>query len=168
MMHWDLNPMNILIRTNCDSIDTPHGLQTLLIDYEFAHPNIRSFDLGSVIHGATLQPLTGLHVSDEQITSCIKILEENFLKHYYNEYICYSKDVHKDGVDSWENVKLEAVFGACFSWIHYIAIRLEGLFLMCPDTAAATVANELEAEIRFPRIVKAHLLELIPNPEANN
>lgn len=158
LINWDLNPMNILIMSNCESNKNP---KTLLIDYEYAHPNIRAYDLGSVIHGATLQPLTGKRISDEQIMNSLQFFEEKFLKHYHQEYIKYktNQNGNENDDDSLLNVLIEGLFGSCFVWIHYIAIRIEVLFLMCPETAAACISNELESSVRFYRIAKSRLYE---------
>lgn len=163
MINWDLNPLNILVEEKADSLIESSQFQTYLIDYEFAHPNYRCFDLGSIIHGATLQPLTGKTWSDEQIKNSLHFLLENFIKSYHDEYISVSNSCDIDEVDSWVNVTIEALFGACFIWIHYIVIRIQVLLQMCPDSAIGTLLHELEASFRFYKLTKDILFEKAPH-----
>ena len=157
LINWDLNPLNILIKGESKS------RETLLIDYEFAHENYRFIDLGSILHGAIVQPLTGKKATQEQMSSCFDYLESNFLKHYHEQVIAVTGTTGHEDVDSLENMQVEALFGCCFIWIHYIAVRIDALFSMCPESAGDMLASEVAVSIPFYTSAKRRLLSRAPH-----
>lgn len=156
LINWDLNPLNILIKGEGSSRDT------LLIDYEFAHENYRFIDLGSILHGAIVQPLSGKRCTDEQIADSFDYFEKTFLPHYHEQVKIIAQANGDERVDSLEDILVEALFGSCFIWIHYIAIRIDPLFSMCPEAAGDMLANEVVVSIPFFTAAKKRLMSRAP------
>lgn len=165
LINWDLNTMNILVR---DKVTHQNQLQTVLIDYEFAHFNFRSFDIGL---NASRMALRNLAFGDKfdypagEITLQLKAFEEHFLTAYHDEYSKCSPNLDPSGLDKWTSFVTEALWGSCFAWIESTALRLVFLFALMPDEEQVIDINArgLRGLFGFHCIAKERLFQLAPH-----
>lgn len=164
LINWDLNPMNILLRKEVTNEDQ---LKTVLVDYEYAHCNIRAFDIGFVASKfCFINPLDAAEAEYDEtyIFSKLKLYEEQFVKSYYEEYtkFCQEKDIN--GIDTIENITIEAIFGAQFNWIYFTIIHISFLKLIIPkeEKIIEIVAKTLSFVFLFNECTKKRLYQLSP------
>lgn len=165
LINWDLNRMNILIRNETQHEDQ---LKTVLIDYEFAHFDMRAFDIGITASRCVIGSAVSsdkLVYTDDEIFTGLQRFEDVFIKSYHAEYVKYCNSVDVHGVDSWHNVKIESYFGACFAWIFSYSLMM---LFMIPltrdeDKVIDILAQKLSASFHFHRCAKSKLLQLCPH-----
>ena len=165
LINWDLNTMNILIRKE---LDQPGQLKTVLIDYEFAHYNMRSFDIGITACRSVMGSAVSGHklvFTDEEILAGLQRFEDVFLKSYHEEWTkCCRHGEEDQHADSWHDLLVESYFGACFTWISSTAMLMLFMFPLIPEEEKVihSLARKLSASFHFQKLAKSRLFHLCP------
>lgn len=165
LVNWDLNTMNILIR---NEVTRPDQLRTVIIDYEFAHCNVRCFDVGCIAARMSLKNLVfgkKFYYKREEIIPELDFFQQVFLTAYHEEYLKHCKTCDPNGIDSFDNFLIESLYGACFSWIYFYSVRTFFLFSMMSDEEKALdlLARGINASFAFHQCAKERLFTLAPH-----